>query len=232
VHLGAREYDPETGAFTRRDPSGLEGGENQYAYAGGDPVNYWDPDGNFVAAVVVGAAAGAAVGGAEGAVFGAADEVMDQAFDPGRTGFDCGAIRAAAKRGAAAGAAAGAVAGAVGVAAAGPRRPTPGPGQRSPSQAGMSPGQANRIQNAANRTGQPIVVVGSRAAGTAGPGSDWDYIMYGNASQRHSASSSVPRGDGGGAYGSGIDVWNGYNPSHPSYTVLDPNRPHVIFWPR
>jgi RHS repeat-associated protein len=38
VHLGAREYDPETGAFTRRDPSGLEGGENQYAYAGGDPV--------------------------------------------------------------------------------------------------------------------------------------------------------------------------------------------------
>ena len=45
VHLGAREYDPETGAFTRRDPSGLEGGENQYAYAGGDPVNYWDPDG-------------------------------------------------------------------------------------------------------------------------------------------------------------------------------------------
>jgi RHS repeat-associated protein len=111
VHLGAREYDPETGAFTRRDPSGLEGGENQYAYAGGDPVNYWDPDGNFVAAVVVGAAAGAAIGGAEGAVFGAADEVMDQAFDPGRTGFDCAAIRSAAGRGAAAGAAAGAVAG-------------------------------------------------------------------------------------------------------------------------
>ena len=105
LHLGAREYDPETGAFTRRDPSGLEGGENQYAYAGGDPVNYWDPDGNFVAAVVVGAAAGAAIGGAEGAVFGAADEVLDQAFDPGRTGFDCGAIRSAAGRGAAAGAA-------------------------------------------------------------------------------------------------------------------------------
>ena len=119
VHLGAREYDPETGAFTRRDPSGLEGGENQYAYAGGDPVNYWDPDGNFVAAVVVGAAAGAAIGGAEGAVFGAADEVLDQAFDPGRTGFDCGAIRAAAKRGAAAGAAAGAVAGGIGAAASG-----------------------------------------------------------------------------------------------------------------
>ena len=117
LHLGAREYDPETGAFTRRDPSGLEGGENQYAYAGGDPVNYWDPDGNFVAAVVVGAAAGAAIGGAEGAVFGAADEVLDQAFDPGRTGFDCGAIRSAAGRGAAAGAAAGAVAGGVGAAA-------------------------------------------------------------------------------------------------------------------
>ena len=121
VHLGAREYDPETGAFTRRDPSGLEGGENQYAYAGGDPVNYWDPDGNFVAAVVVGAAAGAAIGGAEGAVFGAADEVLDQAFDPGRTGFDCAAIRSAAGRGAAAGAAAGAVAGGIGAAARAPK---------------------------------------------------------------------------------------------------------------
>ncbi len=120
VHLGAREYDPETGAFTRRDPSGLEGGENQYAYAGGDPVNYWDPDGNFVAAVVV----GAAVGGAEGAIFGAADEVLDQAFDPGRTGFDCAAIRSAAGRGAVAGAVAGAVSGGVGAAADAARRPT------------------------------------------------------------------------------------------------------------
>ena len=148
VHLGAREYAPETGAFTRRDPSGLEGGENQYAYAGGDPVNYWDPDGNFVAAVVVGAAAGAAIGGAEGAVFGAADEVLDQAFDPGRTGFDCGAIRSAAGRGAAAGAAAGAVAGGARVAWNGV--PRPGRGRGSVPEAGrdgnrfFSPGDRAR----------------------------------------------------------------------------------------
>ena len=29
AHLGAREYDAETRAFTRRDPSGLEGGEER-----------------------------------------------------------------------------------------------------------------------------------------------------------------------------------------------------------
>lgn len=40
VHFGAREYDPETGSFTRKDPSRFGGGENLYAYAGGDPINF------------------------------------------------------------------------------------------------------------------------------------------------------------------------------------------------
>ncbi len=115
THFGAREYDPETGAFTRRDPSGLEGGENQYAYAGGDPVNYADPDGNFIVPILV----GAAVAGAEGGIQNYVDEGIAEAFDPGRTDFDCGAMRAAAKNGAAAGAAAGAVAGGVGAMAGG-----------------------------------------------------------------------------------------------------------------
>jgi RHS repeat-associated protein len=64
THFGAREYDPETGSFTRPDPSGFAGGENRYAYAGGDPVNFVDPDGNFIQAVII----GAAVAGAEGGV--------------------------------------------------------------------------------------------------------------------------------------------------------------------
>jgi RHS repeat-associated protein len=109
VHFGARDYDPETGAFTRRDPSGFAGGDNQYAYAAGDPINYWDPNGNFIVAIAV----GAAVAGAEGGITGYAEEGVNQAFDPERTGYDCAAMRGAAGRGAALAAAAAVVGAAV-----------------------------------------------------------------------------------------------------------------------
>lgn len=46
VHLGARDYDPETGRWTSADPMGFRSGEtNLYAYAEGDPVNHADPTG-------------------------------------------------------------------------------------------------------------------------------------------------------------------------------------------
>ncbi len=101
-HFGARDYDPSTGAFTRKDPSGFAAGENRYAYAAADPVNFIDPDGNFLIPVLVGAA--------EGGIAGYADEAVDQALNPDQQGWDCGAMRAAAKRGAAAGAVAGGIA--------------------------------------------------------------------------------------------------------------------------
>lgn len=42
----ARYYDPRTGNFISPDPAGLEsGGVDLYAYANGDPLNYFDPDG-------------------------------------------------------------------------------------------------------------------------------------------------------------------------------------------
>ncbi len=47
---------------------------------------------------------------------------------------------------------------------------------RNPS---ITPGQMTRIQNAANRINKPITIVGSRAKGTAGAYSDWDYIIPG-----------------------------------------------------
>ncbi len=44
VRFGARDYDPEIGRWTAKDPIGFNGGDtNLYAYVGNDPVNRIDP---------------------------------------------------------------------------------------------------------------------------------------------------------------------------------------------
>jgi hypothetical protein len=101
----------------------------------------------------------------------------------------------------------------------------------------LSPSDAKRIQNAADRTGQDISVVGSRARGDANLESDWDYVMSGKSSQRHSASSSVPRGTSGGAINAsnretGIDVSQSYNPDAPDFSPVRPDEPHITFKPK
>lgn len=52
VRFGARDYDPAIGRWTAKEPllfSGLE--TNLYAYAGNDPVNFFDPEGLDIVSV-------------------------------------------------------------------------------------------------------------------------------------------------------------------------------------
>jgi RHS repeat-associated protein len=45
LHVGARYYDPATGRFLQRDPIGITGGLNVYAYVRNGPTIRIDPDG-------------------------------------------------------------------------------------------------------------------------------------------------------------------------------------------
>jgi hypothetical protein len=53
-----RDYDPTTGRYIQADPIGLEGDENPYAYALGNPLRYADPTGEFgIPGAIIGAGA-------------------------------------------------------------------------------------------------------------------------------------------------------------------------------
>ncbi len=48
LRFGARDYDPELGRWTSKDPIGFAGGlSSLYSYVGSDPVNWVDPSGLF-----------------------------------------------------------------------------------------------------------------------------------------------------------------------------------------
>ncbi len=47
VWLGARYYNPESGSFLDADPAWNERDPNYHTFAGGDPINYFDPDGRW-----------------------------------------------------------------------------------------------------------------------------------------------------------------------------------------
>ncbi|VAW87327.1 hypothetical protein MNBD_GAMMA17-1579 [hydrothermal vent metagenome] len=63
VRFGARDYDPQIGRWTAKDPIRFQGGDtNLYGYVINDPVNFVDPDGRILVNLVTGAI-GAVVGG-------------------------------------------------------------------------------------------------------------------------------------------------------------------------
>jgi RHS repeat-associated protein len=78
THFGARDYDPQRGRWTAKDPVAFVGQDsNLYAYAYSDPINYIDTSGlwgfgvNLGEATEIGIAAGAAQQGSAGfGVFG------------------------------------------------------------------------------------------------------------------------------------------------------------------
>ena len=80
LRFGARDYDPEVGRWTAKDPTGFAGGDtNLYAYAGGDPVNYIDPNGElaFLAPVAFALLKGALASAATDAGIELASQLID-----------------------------------------------------------------------------------------------------------------------------------------------------------
>jgi len=64
VRFGYRDYDPDTARWTAKDPIGFAGGDTDlYGYCLNDPVNFIDPDGQFLQSVLAGGIAGGIVGG-------------------------------------------------------------------------------------------------------------------------------------------------------------------------
>jgi RHS repeat-associated protein len=45
IRFGARDYDPEVGRWTSKEPLGFNGSDNFYVYANNDPINFVDVNG-------------------------------------------------------------------------------------------------------------------------------------------------------------------------------------------
>jgi len=98
-----RWYDAETGRWLSKDPIGLSGGLNLYAFCGGDPVNHNDPQGllsPWVVVPIVGGVVGGLIGGyvdgVEGCVKGTISGAVGGALGLGAGGGIWGSVVAGA----------------------------------------------------------------------------------------------------------------------------------------
>jgi RHS repeat-associated protein len=78
VHFGYRDYDPDTGRWTAKDPIGFNGGDvNLYGYVESDPINFVDLFGLFDLGNAFATGIGSAItGGYVGFVFGGAQPAL------------------------------------------------------------------------------------------------------------------------------------------------------------
>jgi RHS repeat-associated protein len=89
VRFGYRDYDPDVGRWTAKDPIFFAGGDTDlYGYVLNDPINRVDPYGQTG---IVGAATGAITGGIGGAIFGG----LTGGSQGAQAGFITGAITGA-----------------------------------------------------------------------------------------------------------------------------------------
>jgi RHS repeat-associated protein len=78
-----RDYSPWSGRYLQPDPLGLGGGLARYSYAGGNPLSYMDPSGEFFFLFVFGPGVGAALG--DGLLFGSILWSSQKSSPPGGT---------------------------------------------------------------------------------------------------------------------------------------------------
>ena len=96
VRFGYRDYDPETGRWTARDPIGFAGGDtNLYGYTFNDPLNFVDSDGLF-AWIVAGAGVGALINVVATVIANGGDVSLSQIGSAALSGAISGAVGAIA----------------------------------------------------------------------------------------------------------------------------------------
>ncbi|MGB7158787.1 MAG: RHS repeat-associated core domain-containing protein, partial [Tepidisphaeraceae bacterium] len=167
----------------------------------------------------IGAATGAVSGGVGGFVQGG-----------GQTYLNTGDVGQSMRMGSSLSATGAVLGGVVGGVISAPYRPGTMNGARIQN---LEAWQRASIQRFADQHGVEVRVFGSRARGTAGPQSDFDYIVSGNRSTRLKATHALPRGTAGGVVSprgqTGMDV---FKPSDipPHFNIA--KQPQIIFTPR